>query len=171
MATSYRFPKAFITEHVMLTWRDMLYGLERGFLDEMTVQQLAADKVTLQSGPESPEMRIALMDRDDLPDVRDVLAAAAKGENAESDRDRERKWCFLVLQWLFDHREDVADPLSEIENIYADFGYPPEVAPFVRYEPTPIGAREPADPRDRLVGRWATYLAALEAEFGPGYKT
>lgn len=167
MATINRLPKTFVAKHVTLSWSDMLYGLEHGLLDETTVQEFAIDKVAPESGPESPELRIAVINRGCPAEVRDVLIDAANGEDDESSRDCGRKWCFLVLQWLFEHREDLADPLADVENVYADLGYPAEVAAFVTYETGPIGADESVDPRARLFGRWAAYLAKLQAEFGP----
>jgi hypothetical protein len=170
MAILYRFPKGFVTAHATLGWREMLFGLERGFLDEATVQELATDKVVLESGPESPEMRLALLTPGDLSEARNILAAAAGTGNADLDSECARKWCFLVLQWLFEHQEQSADPLSEVEGVYADFGYLTEVAPFVRYEPLSPRGNEPSDPKARLVTRWAKYLADRQEEFGPGRK-
>lgn len=68
----------------------------------------------------------------------------------------------LVLAWIYENREGVADPLGIVEEIYADFDYPGEVAPFVRYMPMSgpdLCSREKNE--ERMYGNWKAYL--LEA--------
>jgi hypothetical protein len=168
MAMQYDLPRSFISDHAVLSWRDMLYGLERRLISVSTIQEIAIDRVTDESGPGSPEVRLASLKRGDLSEVGSILNAVAKGENTDSDDETARKWCFLVMQWLYEHREQVGDPSGEVEAVYGDFGYPSEVAPFVGYESSfPPRANEPADPETRLMARWARYLAERQKEFGP----
>lgn len=71
----------------------------------------------------------------------------------------EAKWLYLVLDWLYQHRADLADPLQTVEEVYADFGYPECLSSFVRYMPMQgpdLGSR--AANEARLFERWKSYL-------------
>jgi hypothetical protein len=62
---------------------------------------------------------------------------------------------FLLLAWLYENRGKVQDPLGLVEELYADFDYPEQIAGFVRYMP-------PQDPSrvgdSYLVENWRRYL-------------
>ena len=70
-----------------------------------------------------------------------------------------RKWAFLILAWVYEHRDSFEDPLDLVEKLYADLDYPEQVAPFVRYMPTDepdLGSR--GQNEQRLFQKWAEYL-------------
>lgn len=76
-----------------------------------------------------------------------------------------RKWTYLELKAAYEMRERLRDPLAIVEQIYADFEYPPRVAPFVRYMPPPPGA---AVGEEAIYDRWSKYLSDEAAELiGP----
>ena len=73
-----------------------------------------------------------------------------------------------MLAWFCEHRGEVPDPLQRVEEVYADFGYPEQIAKFVRYVPMEgpdLGRRE-ANER-RLFERWKQYIE----EVAPAYAT
>ncbi|MNL84591.1 hypothetical protein D3C87_2126040 [compost metagenome] len=66
---------------------------------------------------------------------------------------------FLLLNWVFEHREQFTDPLGMIETIYADFDYPEEITSFVRYMPTQHPLSNLMDLNiERLYHNWKMYL-------------
>ena len=71
-------------------------------------------------------------------------------------------WRRRALNWLYDHRDDVIDPLGVVEELYAHFGYPEDMASFVRYMPpvdwTPQPGR-PAENLAHLMRAWARFNA------------
>jgi hypothetical protein len=73
-----------------------------------------------------------------------------------------------VLAWFYEHRGEVPDPLLRVEEVYADFGYPEQIAKFVRYMPMEgpdLGSREANE--HRLFERWKRYIE----EVAPTYST
>lgn len=75
--------------------------------------------------------------------------------------------------WLFERRASVHDPLGMVEEVYSDFGYPPEIAAFVRYMPMvgpDLGNREQNEAR--LYDHWKSYLVEAGKRFAcsPGKK-
>ncbi len=156
--------KDFIVRNADLAWQDMLYGLDHGYIDERTVRDLAIEKVRADSSLESCEMRLSVLNDSDLYRVREILTQAISTHTIEQEDRPKRKWCFLSLQWLFEHKDQVADPLGAVDEIYADFDYPEEVAPFVSYESAyPRAAHEPTG-KDLLLSRWAGYLQKMRSE-------
>jgi hypothetical protein len=64
-----------------------------------------------------------------------------------------------VLAWLYERRDELPDPLACVDEVYADFDYPPQIARLVRYMPMDgpdLGSRE-ANER-RMFERWREYL-------------
>ncbi|MGH8477564.1 MAG: DUF2247 family protein, partial [Methylococcales bacterium] len=64
----------------------------------------------------------------------------------------------------------VSDPLSEVEAIYADFDYPPEIEAFVSYMPVTDGY-DPSQHsieknKARLFSKWKQYLSDARLEVG-----
>ena len=65
------------------------------------------------------------------------------------------KWLFLELHAAYLIREQLSDPLGFVEQIYAEFDYPPSMARFVRFMPLEVGDEPGEDP---LMRRWAEFL-------------
>jgi hypothetical protein len=85
-----------------------------------------------------------------------VLAAREPEETLSELR---AKWLCVVLAWIFEHRNEYADPLRAVEEVYADFDYPARIASFVRYMPSDdpdLGSRELNEAR--LYEKWQSYL-------------
>ncbi|GAB3601434.1 hypothetical protein GCM10027408_34950 [Microbacterium tumbae] len=61
---------------------------------------------------------------------------------------------------IFEDREDLADPISQVESLYSEFGYPPSISGMVRYMPSPDGRTG----TDAIYDRWSAFLSS-EAEF------
>jgi len=72
------------------------------------------------------------------------------------------KWAYVLLAWLYDHREIVDDPWQLIEVIYADLDYPAEIAGLVRYMPAPDENRASLDTTLR---RWQEFLQSSKKKY------
>ena len=59
----------------------------------------------------------------------------AEGESAANDTEIQESWLYAILTWVYEHRDKLPDPLGIVEELYADFDYPPEISSFVRYMP------------------------------------
>jgi hypothetical protein len=76
----------------------------------------------------------------------------------------------LTLDWVLTNRESFKDPLGEVEEIYADFDYPQEIAPLVRYMPPTDGWRPGEHSAEvnlaRLFRLWADFVERKRCEYG-----
>jgi len=138
-----------------MTAEDLGYGFERGFLKPADVIAFAAHEMGCRA---DDDVLVALgsLLRDEDGRVPDVLEILDDPERVHDPRESARKWLYLQLKAAYDEREWLSDPLGVVEEIYADYDYPPAVAPFVHYMPLRPGDEPGVGP---LMARWADYLA------------
>jgi hypothetical protein len=141
-------------EDIPLSVDDLKFGFDRGWLGASTVIDWAVHEV--EGGDADPVLfEVASLLRDDVDELSDVLARLDSPDHIYDPRESARKWLYLQMKAAYDRRQDLEDPLGVVEEIYADFEYPPTVEGFVRY--MPLGPRdEPGDAA--LVDRWADFL-------------
>ena len=147
-------PEFVVAQGLPLGAADLRYGFEQGFLKAGAVVDLAVDEV--RRGATDPVLDdLASLLRDEVGRVPEVLGALDDPERIHDPRESVRKWLYLQLKAAHCDRDRLSDPLGVVERIYADFEYPPSVAPFVRYMPLSAGdgAGEPA-----LMQRWVEFL-------------
>jgi hypothetical protein len=147
-------PSAVIQEGIPLRAEDLRYGLENCFLSPAAVVDLAVYAV--ENGDDDEVMQnLAGLLRDELDRVPDILAELDDPERFYDPRDAARKWLYLELAAAYRCRDQLADPLQVVEQIYADFDYPPAIARFVRYMPSQSSDR-PGEAG--IFQRWSDYL-------------
>lgn len=118
-----------------LTWSEILYGLNHSFINDKGVVDYAFLKLDERSS--SDEIELASLSGSELYQVVDILtklASDAIGKNIFLE-----SWLYLFLSWIYDHRDSFSDPFGAIEELYADFDYPEDVATIVRYQLLPEG--------------------------------
>jgi hypothetical protein len=152
-------PYSFMLDNIYLSWKDVLWGYERQLIGWSDAVHLAEER--LLSGSEDPnELELASLGKSDAYRVSDLLHILANNDSHEKDYTSEKKWLFLVLAWLFKNINKVKDPLGEVEAIYADFDYPSEIEPFVRYMPSTKNMNN----ENNLFVIWEKYLSKTKQE-------
>jgi hypothetical protein len=150
-----------VTDLPSLAWSDIAFGYSKQFLGWRTVVEIAAKKV--EEGRTGPEiLELASIDKSETWRVGKLLQRLAAEEHPESASSVCGKWLFILLQWLYENRQRFSDPLQEVEEVYADFGYPEAIAGFVRFLPPSDGYNPEVHTREenlqRLYRHWAEYL-------------
>lgn len=154
----------FVSKRVNLTWRDILYAINRNLLDSDSAIEHAMVKIS-----QSEEYNQALLDLASLhkgESVRPYLDELTKLESSQDDTMLAEKWLYLVLDWVFKNKDNYADPLGIVEQIYADFDYPELIATIVRYMPSDepsLGSLELNE--ERLYKKWKEYLDIQRKRF------
>ncbi len=125
-------PAEFISQRVALSHPEVDVGVALGWLRPEDAETLAIGI----SGSESA----------------DVGTAGGSGR-----ADPRHVWAGLALAWLWEVRATYSDPLTTIELIWADLGYPPQLNRLIRWMPpedgTPVG-------ESGLLARWRKYVEA-----------
>jgi hypothetical protein len=153
--TSFELSSEFLErEDVSLTAGDLRYGYDRGWIKAYTVVERATAEVAA-GNTEIAMRQIAEL----LPGDLDRLSRSLRGLDGRDDfydpRDAARKWLYLELKAAYVLREVLADPLGVVEDIYAEFDYPPSIRSLVRSNPS-----EGKHTRgiDQLMRRWHEFL-------------
>lgn len=155
----------FVSKRVKLTWKDVLYAIERKLLSPESAIEHATIEIS-----RNEEYHQALLDLASLykgESVHPLLDDLASLEAGQDETMINEKWLYLILDWLFDNKDKYSDPLSMIEQIYADFDYPELMASFVRYMPCDepdLGTLELNEAR--LYKKWKDYLDIQKKRFG-----
>lgn len=161
-------PYSFVRNRLRLSWRDALWGYEHQLIGWSAIVDLATER--LSAGSNDPlEIELAGLTKMETYQVGELLRKLASGSPEEDGVFAQRKWLYLLLAWLFENKESVPDPLGEVETVYADFDYPPEIEGFVRYMPV-TDAYDPSvhakdENENRLFGKWREYLVTAESDF------
>lgn len=156
-------PHSFIRQRAQLTWSDVQFGVEQGLLQGPDVSGVAADQMERDT---HDDVVVELAGASPDEPVLERVQRLASAEQSEDPSDVRRKWAYLALAWIFEHRAHYPDALDLVEKVYADLDYPEQVAPFVRYMPSDepdLGSRERNE--QRLISKWADYLRAESVRF------
>lgn len=160
-------PYSFVRERLKLSWRDALWGYEHQMIGWSAVVDLATDRFCAGSN-DLLEIELAGLTKMETFQVGDLLRELANASSGDDSAIVQRKWLYLSLAWLFENKASIPDPLGDVESIYADFDYPPEIENFVRYMPVTDGYDPSAHTKDenenRLFRKWREYLVAAESE-------
>lgn len=165
-------PTDFVLSHVSLTWREILWGYDHGWINWEGLTALATRQLVPNDPTPPAEVELAGLVVEESTRARDLAEDLASQERSLSEEVIRKKWLYLILRWLFENRERAADPFALVDELYSDFDYPDEIAPFVRYMP-PEDGYDPSkhsgtENYDHMLQQWRDYLIAAEKQFGSG---
>ena len=161
-----RIPYAYLRHRARFDWRELRFGLVNELLDPMAPIELAMEQVVELDHPSPALLELAgLVRHEPAGPLVDQLAESEHQRAEDQIRD---KWLYVVLAWIYDHRDEFPDPLQAVETVYADFGYPPRIADFVRYMPM-IGPDlgSPMANQRRIYERWKRFIDEAGRVYGP----
>ncbi|WP_411851533.1 DUF2247 family protein [Stenotrophomonas sp. LGBM10] len=143
------------------TLAELAWGLDRNLIDLDALKQCELEQAAFEgrldlAGLVRHLARIA-------PEERGAEALRLTVQDGDMDHDSiSWKWLIAVLTDLYANRNEVDDPLGEVERIYADFYYPERMESFVRYMPATDGyapAEHSLDQNvERLFENWKRFL-------------
>lgn len=157
----YPIPFDFIDESTHLSWCDVKWGYENNLITS-DVPIKKAEKSLLTGVYSNPELELSFVIRGEVNQVTPFLKQLCSGFEQKDELLIKKKWLFIVLNWLWNNRNNFEDPLAEVEMIYADFDYPPEIEGFIKYMP-PSDGYDPSkhsqiENINHLMDKWKSYL-------------
>jgi hypothetical protein len=152
-------PADFVLARSLPTPGEVAYGYEHGWLTAADAVRVALAGYGTIPDPPAAYEELALLLSDGLGRVPELIADIAKSSPPENHA---RIWLYLALAWTYEHRAEYPDPLSIVEQLYDDFGYPAEIERFVRFLPAPEGL---PTGEEALYTRWKTYLDEANSEY------
>lgn len=142
-----------------LSWRELFFGFENGYIDEKGVSEYVCDALTSTSPTEAIEL--ASLEPHENYLVRDILKSLTD-KYSSTESNLTKPWIFLLLSFLLENKENYNDPLGIVEELYADFDYPEEIAPLARYMPSPEGVE---GSEELLFENWKAALSDYKSMF------
>lgn len=143
-----------------LSWKDIIWAVERGIFGWKDVRDFAVAKLDGKSPTFDIENEISMLGKNEASEIMSLARDAASIEcDCGSVPDR---WRFLLLKWIYENRDSFAHPLGVVEELYAEFDYPQEMEPFISFLP-PGGGWDPTkhsrgENENRLLENWRVYL-------------
>ncbi len=137
------------------TWQEVLTAVERKVVSRQFAIEHAMAKLAVMD--EYPDALVELASLSKSDDIHPFIDELAEGEDSVSNVNE--KLLFLVLSWLFETKDTYDDPLSVVEEIYADFDYPDSISGFIRYMPSDepdLGSFEKNSAR--LIDKWKSFI-------------
>lgn len=156
-------PSSFILGKTRLSLPEVRWAYENGLIGAQTVVDVAVAMLTEGLNSSELVVNLAGVGHADLPEVGELLAQVALPSDVEEIK---KKWTWIVLSWAYERHHEDAEVSDVIEGLYADLGYPEELASFGPYAPAYQGKRDPVEVRRDILGQWHKYLKSGEALFG-----
>lgn len=149
---------------VPLNWKDVLWGYRNQFIGWKDVVNYAND-IIINGGGDQDIFELSMINHSNLFELDSLLNKIA----GSLDNYNSSKWLYVLLLQLFNNRNNVIDPLGEVEKIYEHFDYPEEIESFVRYMPV-VGDYDPTKhtPEEnikRSYSNWKEYLINQNNQF------
>jgi hypothetical protein len=148
-----------------LSWREIKWAYKHGMFGRGMLVSLAHQK------DDTPlVVELSTLDKDHLWRAEDIILELANNEPEISEDEIVKKWLYIVLSYIYENKE-LYDPWSKVEEIYADFGYPPELIPIVRYMPKDRSEYNPTEHTQeenlqRFFRLWKEYLDQNGSKYG-----
>ena len=133
-----------------MTWKELLYGLEKGYTNSQGIIDYSINKLNKKSSQLEIELASMGFSPINYFDLLETLKKIVSNEHIEVN-DMKESWVFLVFSWIYMNLSNFKDPFMVAEELYADFDYPEEVAQIIRYMPTKC---EAIGSEDALYKNW-----------------
>ncbi len=155
----------FILSKVSVDWQDTLWAFDHKLLGWKSIIELAEKRI-LDGSEVELEIDLAFSGKGNSEFVGQTLRELASTESPRPDSVAHDKWLYVVLAWLFENREAFSAPLSNVEEIYADFDYPEDIVEFIAYMPSideyDPSRHSPDENTQRMFRKWEEYLTSNE---------
>lgn len=156
-------PSTFILQKSRWSLPELRWAFERGLIGAQSLVDAAA--WMLADGNETETvLRLAILTHAELAEAANAISDVPIDEGAVNTI--RRKWLWLILSWIHDHHREDDHVWDILDGLYADFGYPSEMASFGPYAPAYQSKQSPGEVRGRVLEEWERYLRIGDAEFG-----
>ncbi|OCG35327.1 MULTISPECIES: DUF2247 family protein [unclassified Gilliamella] len=142
---------------IYLNWKDISWGYRNHIIGWKDVINYANDMI-INGSSNQDVFELSMVNSSNIFELDDLLNKIAGSLENYSNA----KWLYILLLQLYNIRNNIKDPLGEVETIYENFDYPEEIESFVRYMPV-SNDYDPSkhtqeENEKRLYFNWKQYL-------------
>lgn len=125
-------PIDFILRKSRLSWREALWGFEKGWLRWKSLIELAKHQQKTTTESEALDT-LARCGKDQSHEVGELATALALAEGQHDEKAVKAKWQHLIVSQIYEQKHRFDDYWRVIDEAYEDFDYPPDMDRFVSY--------------------------------------
>ena len=159
------FPYIYVAEAINLNWHDILFAIDKGYLGHQSAIEHA--EVELGKSDTCPQavLNLACLYPEEavfphsihpyIDELSNLIAAEEKAKSQD-------KMMYVLLKWVYEHKDDYVDPFYAVEAIWDDFHLAEAIASItsiIWYSPSEwqeLGSVEKN--RARAFDRWKHFL-------------
>lgn len=157
-------PYSHIKSITKLTWCEIMYGIEEGYVDFDIVYQHAS--YIFQNSHFSNNAIAKLMTSNNDRESQDYIIELAEEELEYDPMKISEKWLYIILSWIYNERYNYDDPIGHIEYIYEIFNSPAELTPIVMHTPSnDPHLDEPEKYHEKIYKLWNQIIIDKELKF------
>lgn len=153
----------FVSDFVKVTWDFVLYGIEKSFFNNDFAIEYAISEVGKSNDSRPQVFEIASLFTGES--INPYIEELVDREDINEDELKE-KLLYVLLEWIFDNKEQFPNSLEMVERIYADFDYPVVISKIIGYMPPPLNENESNFGEEYLLTKWKEYLDEQQLRFG-----
>jgi hypothetical protein len=163
------FTYVYASEIVKLNWFDIFFAINNGYLNYQSAIEHARNELENNDTYSHAVLNLACLSVAETifphiihPFIDELINQTSEKEKSEA----KDKIMYVLLKWVYDHKTDYDDPLSIVEYVYDDFGFPETIISFVRYLPMQgpnLGSR--AKNTARLFDNWESFLSKQQEKW------
>lgn len=150
-------PYSFAKDYMRIGPSDIKFAIHQGIFCNEAIADYALDMLEQNAGNSDILVDLILnyrdMEMEELDSALDALQGVPYNEPVP------RKYCDLLLTWVYKNQSLYADPLLVAVFIYEDFDTPKEVSRFIRYMPMQeemLGSKQLCE--RRMMAHWGEYV-------------
>lgn len=162
----------YISNLINVTWSDILYGIQEGYLPDDSAIEYAVAVVESESQPTETVWELASLFKGES--IYPYIDWLSKEIDKQDDSVTKDKFLYILLNWIYENQElysalinkDYPNPLYAVETIYNNFGFPKSISHLIYYNPMnepSLGSIELNT--KRLYKRWEDYLNAQRIKY------
>ncbi|EGO5827575.1 DUF2247 family protein [Enterococcus faecalis] len=137
------------------SWQEILYGMENKIIARSDVINYATR--ILDEGMLGFDWVLKIAIADEYEDILPYIYELGNLEDSEDDSTIQDKWRYFILKELYAKKSNYENFNEKVEEIYADFDYPEDMAGFIGYMPSLDGKS--------MEESWQEYLTSSKGEF------
>lgn len=146
------------------SWQELVFGVDNKFITDSEIIEYAKFILTEDIVGFDFVLELSIAEGDE--DIQGFLRELVSLESIQNEQSIKEKWLYAILLHLYNNKDKYEDALDMVEEIYADFDYPEEMAGFVKYMPAENSAYGfESYPCENLYKLWQRYLKSKEGIF------
>lgn len=162
-------PYSYAMKLVDLNWNDVLFALEQGYFSceeavEHAKNETNKNRDAFYGVFDLAGLTPSIKNFEDV--VHEYVIEFSNRVPKKEKRDSQDKIMYVLLSWVFEHKDEHEDPLLVIETIYEDFYSPYEISEFTRKIPDAENESVTFDQEMEIFyDNWSKYLREQKVRF------